>query len=242
MTLADIAKYRLVSQQIADTKFKSAKDIVGWMGAIQAQDFAMSKWAVGVRLPNSTEQIVENAIDNAEIIRTHLLRPTWHLVSADDIYWMLELTAPQIKAQLKSRHKELELTDAIISKSNKVIEKTLLKGINATRGEIVAQLEKAGFKNDNNRVSHLLLCAELDGLICSGKTKNHDYTYVLLNQRVPKIKKINGNEVLAKLAQKYFTSHCPATLNDFVWWSGLSVKDAKHALESVKSSFISEKN
>lgn len=207
----------------------------------KAQDFPMSKWAMGVRLPGSTEQTIENAIDNTEIIRTHLLRPTWHMVSADDIYWMLELTAPQIKAQLKSRHKELELTDAIFSKSSKVIEKTLLQGINVTRKVIVAQLEKAGIKNDNNRASHLLLCAELDGLICSGKTKNHEYAFALLNERIPKVKKIDREEALAKLAYRYFSSHCPATLDDFVWWSGLPIKDAKLAIESVKSNFISEK-
>lgn len=241
MTLSEIAKYRLTSQQIAETKFKSIQDLVGWMGAIQAQDFPMSKWAVGVRLPGSTEQMIENAIDNAGIIRTHLLRPTWHLVSADDIYWMLELTAPQIKTQLKSRHKFLGLNERLISKSNKVIEKTLLKGINVTREEIVAQLEKAGFKNDDNRASHLLLVAELDGLICSGKTKNHRHTYALLNERVPRREKISREEALAKLALKYFSSHCPASLADFVWWSGLSVKDAKYALESVRTNFVQEK-
>jgi len=105
MNLAGIAKIRLISQQIAGTKFKAVKDIVAWMGAMQAQDYAMVKWAIGVRLPNTIDRAIEAAIDNGEIIRTHLLRPTWHFVSADDIYWLLGLTAPQIKASLKSRHK-----------------------------------------------------------------------------------------------------------------------------------------
>jgi len=128
MNLADIAQFRLGSQQIAETKFKTAKDIVDWMGAMQAQDYAMVKWAIGVRLPNATDRAIETAIDNGEIIRTHLLRPTWHFVSADDIYWMLELTAPQIKASLKSRHKELELSEAIFVKSNALMEKALRGG------------------------------------------------------------------------------------------------------------------
>lgn len=241
MTLTDIAGLRLINQQIAETKFKTVKDLVGWMGAMQAQDFAMVKWAVGTRLPGSTVQIIERAIDNAEIIRTHLLRPTWHLVSADDIHWMLELTAPQIKALLKARHKQLELTDAIVSKSNKIIEKILSKETQVTREEIFIQFEKAKISVNDNRGSHLLLHAELDGLICSGKTKNNDHAYALLNERVPLSKKISRDEALAKLAHKYFSSHCPATLDDFVWWSGLSVTDARRALESVKSNFTSEK-
>src|SRR6185369_12450495 len=103
----DIATARLISQQIAGSKFKKVKDLVGWMGAIQAQDFIMAKWATGVRVPGSTDKIVQAAVDKAEIIRTHILRPTWHFVSADDIYWMLDLTASRLKASMKSRHKQL---------------------------------------------------------------------------------------------------------------------------------------
>lgn len=240
MTLKDIANIRLTSQQIAGTKFKTAKDMVGWMGAMQAQDYAMAKWAVGIRLSNSTEQVIQAAIDKGEIIRTHLLRPTWHLVSADDIYWMLELTVPQIKAALKSRHKELELSETIFTKSNKLIEKELTGGKHLTREELISKLEKTKIVTDNNRASHLLLRAELDGIVCSGATKGKTQTYALLAERVPKTKTLTRVEALAKLAQKYFSSHCPATLQDFVWWSGLSVKDARNALEMVKSDFISE--
>ncbi|MEW6108889.1 MAG: winged helix DNA-binding domain-containing protein [Nitrospirota bacterium] len=222
------------------TKFKTVKDIVGWMGAMQAQDYAMVKWAIGVRLPGSTVQVIETAINNGEIIRTHLLRPTWHFVSADDIYWMLELTAPQIKASLKSRHKELGLSETIFSKSNTIIEKALRGGKHLIREELAAELGKAKIATDDNRASHLLLRAELDGIVCSGATKGGKQTYALLEERVPKTKSLTKGEALAALAKKYFTSHGPATLQDFVWWSGLSVSDAKHALEMVKSDFISE--
>ena len=100
MNLTDIASARLFNQQIEGTKFKTVKDIVGWMGGMQAQDYAMAKWAIGIRLADSIDQEVEAAINHAEIIRIHVLRPTWHFVSADDVYWMLELTAPQIKTSL----------------------------------------------------------------------------------------------------------------------------------------------
>ncbi len=112
--------------QIAGTGFGTVKEIVTWMGAMQAQDYAMVKWAIGVRLPDSTEKVIETAIDNGEIIRTHLLRPTWHFVSADDIYWMLALTAPQIKASMKSRHQELGFLKLLLRKQ-RLIEKALEK-------------------------------------------------------------------------------------------------------------------
>ena len=238
--MTDIANIRLFSQQIEKTNFKTAKEIVGWLGAMQAQDDSMVKWAVGVRLPNSTDRAIESAINNGEIIRTHLLRPTWHLVSAEDICWILELTAPQIKAALKSRHKELEISDIIVTRSNTVIRQALSDGKHLTRSELVAELEKNRIMTNENRASHLLLRAELDGIVCSGVIKGKNQTYALLEERVPKTKPMSREIALANLARRYFASHCPATLQDFIWWSGLSIGDARQALEMVKSDFISK--
>ncbi len=240
MTIKDIVNVRLSSQQITNRIFDKVKDVVGFMGAIQAQDYAMAKWAIGVRLPGSTDKIVTTSINNAELIRSHLLRPTWHFVSADDIYWMLQLTAPQIKSSMKSRNKELELTEAVFNKSNKVIIRTLSGGKNLTRGELRKELEKAKINTDKNRLSHLLMEAELDGIVCSGEVKGKKQTYAMLPERVPNKKVLTKEEALAELANRYFSSHGPATLKDFVWWSGLPVKDARSALELVKSNFIQE--
>jgi len=240
MKLTDIANSRLVSQQIAGTKFKTAKEVVGWMGAMQAQDYAMVKWAVGIRFLNSTDQTVQSAVDKGEIIRTHLLRPTWHLASADDIHWILELSAPQIKPAMKSRHKQLELSKTVLMKSNSILEKSLVGGKHLTREEILVELGKAKIATDNNRASHLLAWAELEGIICSGALKNGKQTYALLEERVPKPRSLTRDEALAKLAKIYFTSHCPATLQDFIWWSGLSVGDSKRAVELTRSNFIQE--
>lgn len=240
MTLSNVALIRLINQQISETNFKTIKDLVGWMGAMQAQDYAMMKWAIGTRLTGSTEQLVDKAMNDGEIIRTHLLRPTWHLTSSDDVYWMLELTASQIKAKMKSRNKELELSEAIFSKCNRLLEKVLVNGNHLKREELFSEFEKLKIATDNNRGSHLLLNAELDGIICSGISKGKSPTYAILTERISKPKPLIKDEALAKLAQKYFTSHGPATLQDFVWWSGLSVSDARHALEMVKTHFISE--
>jgi len=209
------------------------------MGATQAQDYAMVKWAVGVRLPNSTEKVIEAVMDKGEIIRTHVMRPTWHILSADDLRWLLSLTAPQLKAGMKSRHKELGLTDAILSKSRKVLEKVLRDGNHAAREELISALNRADIDTNQNRASHIFVAAELEGLICSGAEKDGKTTFSLLDERVPAIQPLGRDEALATLAKRYFTSHGPATLEDFTWWSGLSVGDSKRALEMARSNFVS---
>jgi hypothetical protein len=241
LKFTDIAISRLVNQQIVETNFQSADKVVNWMGAVQAQDFAMSKLAVGLRFRNSTETEVNTALNNAEIIRTHLLRPTWHLVSPEDIYWMLELSVPKLKSLLKPRLKELELTQPILKKCFNILESTLFQNKSLTRKAIVNLFEKAKIKTDENRSSHILMQAEFDGLICSGLNVNNDTTYALLEERVPAKTKFNKDELSGKLAKKYFQSHSPATIDDFIWWSGLNVKEARKAMDSIKPGFISER-
>jgi hypothetical protein len=240
MDQTDIANLRLSNQQILRNGFKSPKDIAGWMGAIQSQDYGMAKWAIGLRTQDSTEELIQAAVDTAEIIRTHVLRATWHFVSADDVYWMLELSSPYIKASMKFRHKQLGLSESILSKSNGIIEKALRDGKHLTREELLMELRNAKIPLTENRASHLLAWAELEGIICSGASKRGRLTYAILEERVPKKKSMTHEEALAELARKYFTSHAPATLNDFIWWSGLPVNKARQALESSRSEFQSE--
>lgn len=241
MHLFHIAYTRLINQRIATTKFSTATELVRWMGAMQAQDYSMVRWAIGSRLPESTDQQIAAAFDTGELIRTHLLRPTWHVVAAEDIYWLLDLTAPQIKALMKSRNKQLGLTEELFTKSNAVIEKALAGGKYLTRQELMTELRKANILTDSLRTAHLMLQAELDGIVINGACKGKQQTYALLDERVPNVKRLFREEALAKLARTYFQSHGPATLPDFVWWSGLSVTEAKHALEMIRSDFSSEK-
>ncbi|MEO8823171.1 MAG: crosslink repair DNA glycosylase YcaQ family protein [Ginsengibacter sp.] len=123
MNLKDIANFRLTSQQIINSELKSSAKIAGWMGAMQSQDFNMAKWAIALRLENVFQKDIEAAINSGEIIRTHVLRPTWHFVSSNDIYWMLDLTAPKIKASMKGRLKQLELTESVLKKVIKPFRK-----------------------------------------------------------------------------------------------------------------------
>jgi hypothetical protein len=234
-----IATLRAANQQLTNRKFKTAKEIAGWMGAIQAQDYSMSKWAFGIRLKNSTEASINNEINSGRIIRTHLLRPTWHFVSADDIYWILGLTAPRIRAALKTRDSRLELTEAVYSKSNRIFERSLRDGNHLTREELISELKEAKIDVQENRASHIFMRAELDGLICSGRQKAGKPTFALLGEWVPEQKRTSRQEALKELARRYFTSHGPATIQDFNWWSGLTMSDAKKALEFNKEILIS---
>jgi hypothetical protein len=241
MTASAISYQRLFNQHVQGNEFNSVKELVHWMGAIQAQDYTMAKYAIGVRLKNSTEKIIEEAINNTDIIRTHVLRPTWHFVAAEDIRWMLELTAKNLNRALSSNNKRLELDEKTFKKSNTIIEKLLRDGKHLTRKEIMTALEKKGIKTDDLRASHIMFRAETDLIVCNGMKREKQFTYALFDERVPLTKKLSKEEALAQLAQRYFFSHGPATLQDFTWWSGLSVADAKTGLELIKSKLISEK-
>lgn len=240
MTLNEISNIRLLSQGVEFTRFKTVKEVVSWMGAMQAQDFEMAKWAIGVRSPGSTDKLVEDSINKGEIIRTHLMRPTWHFVAAEDIYWMLGLTASRLKALLRTRHNALGLSDSILTKSFNLLEKALSNGSFLTREELAEEFKKEKINTDNYKLWHILARAEFEGIVCSGPVKNSKITYALLPERVPDKKVLIRTESVIKLAKRYFTSHCPATLHDFVWWSGLPVTEARHALEEIGPDFSSE--
>jgi hypothetical protein len=237
MKLTNIARLRLVSQQVGGSLLKSPQQVVAWMGAVQAQDFPMAKWAIGLRLAGGTQAEIEAAFNRGEILRTHVLRPTWHFVSADDIDWLLALTAPGIKTALRSRHKSLGLDDQIFTRSSAIIENSLGDGQHLTREALAEKLAAANIPIDENRIAHLLMHAELDGLVCSGKILHGKPTYALLSERVARRSPLSVEEALAKLATLYFSTRSPAALQDFSWWSGLPTPQARHAFELVKADF-----
>jgi hypothetical protein len=241
MTVSAISNLRLVNQHIDGDRLKTIKELVQWMGAIQAQDYTMSKYAIGVRLKNASDSTIEEAINKAEIIRTHVLRPTWHFVAAEDIRWMLELTAKNLNRLLSSNNKRLELDDKTFKKANTIIEKLLRDGKHLTRKEIMSALEKKGIPTNDLRAIHIMFRAETDLVVCNGIKREKQFTYALFDERVSLSKKLSKEEALAELARRYFLSHGPATIQDFSWWSGLSMTDAKNALELIKQDLVSEK-
>jgi hypothetical protein len=237
----NIAQQRLNNQRIIGTNFTKPQEVVAHLGAMQAQDYPMSKWAIGVRLPHATDESVEQAINEGSIVRTHILRPTWHLVAAQDIRWMLALTAPQIQQLMAYLYRQLELNSTILNRTEAIIAKALEGNNHLTRTELMAELENEGINTSDLRSAQLMFHVELNGLVCSGAMRGKQITYSLMDERVPFTKPLTRDEALAKLAKRYFMSHGPATLPDFVWWSGLKVSDARAGLEMIKSALISEK-
>ena len=240
MNSVDIVQQRAINQQLTGTKFTSAQEIVTWMGAMQAQDYAMVKWAIGIRLPGSTDAMVEEVINAGEIIRTHVMRPTWHLVSPKDVRWMLALTAPHLHKAMKSTRKNLGLTEQILKRSNSIIEKSLIRNGYMTRKELVVELHRNKINPNNLQAIHILFNAELRGTVCNGPMRGKQFTYALFEQRVPQATLLAKDDALAELSKRYFTSHGPATLQDFTWWSGLPALEAKISLESVKSCLVNQ--
>ncbi len=241
MTNLNIAHQRLHNQLITRPLFEKPEDIVRWLGAVQCQDYAAAKWALGLRSQGLTSDHIEQAISDGSILRTHVMRPTWHFVTPADIRWMLALTAPRVLAAIAYYDRVHELDGATFIKSNAVLTKALQGGKHLTRTELASELQQAGFAIDNlQRLGHIIMHAELDGIICSGARRGKQFTYALLDERVPPNRALDRNEALAEFVGRYFTSHGPATLQDFVWWSGLTTVDAKAGLEMVSSQLIHE--
>ena len=241
MTNLDIAHQRLHNQHITQQTFEKPGEVVQWMGAIQAQDYAAAKWALGLRLPGVTDNAIEQAYADGTILRTHVMRQTWHFVSPTDIRWLLALTAPYVNATNAYYYRQQALDDAILMRSNAVLAKALQGGKQLTRLELISALQQAGIVSDNPlRFGLIVMHAELDGIICSGARRGKQFTYALLDERVPQARMLERDEALAELARRYFTSHGPATLQDYVWWSGLPVANARAGLTMVKSQLTHE--
>ena len=240
MNCNEIPTIRLCQQQITSSDFQTARELINWKGAMQAQEFNHAKWAVGLRLSNFTEKQVEDAFNRGEILRTHLMRPTWHFVSPEDIYWLVGLSAKQIKSAMKARNRQLELTEEDFKTSQEVMVKALEGNHYLTRDELSEFLNAAGISTKEQRLPHILMEAEIDRVICSGPMKGKKQTYALLEERVPNKIELTTDEALALLARKYFTSHGPATLADFTWWSGLPVSQARKAVALNNNHLLSE--
>ena len=240
MTSLDVAHQRLHNQHLFSPAFTKPADVVKWLGAVQAQDYYGAKWALGQRMVGATDDAIEKAFDEGKILRTHVMRPTWHFVAPADIRWMLRLTAPRVNASNSHYHRKLELDDAVFKRSNKALAAALKGGKQLTRDVLRNVLQRAGISTSGLRFIHLLGRAELDGVICSGARRGKQFTHALLDERAPPTKTLAGDEALAELTRRYFTSHGPATLQDFVWWSGLTTAAAKTGLDMLQRRLAQE--
>ncbi len=234
-----MARRRLHTQHLSGVPLARPEDVVGWFGASQAQEYGPAKWAIGQRC-KLTDTAVERALADGAILRTHVLRPTWHFVLPTDIAWLLELTAPRVFAQSASYFRNVGLDEATLRKSSKIIEKALRGGSHLTRKELKPILEKSGIDLDAMRMSFVTMYAELRGVICSGSRRGKQQTYALIEERAPNARVLDAEQALVELTHRFFAGHGPATLKDFCWWSSLKVVDAKRGLEMVGSRLNSE--
>lgn len=236
----NIAGQRLYTQSLSSPGFRSAFEAVNFLGAVQAQDFNAAKWALGLRVKGATDVSIEKSFNSGEILRAHVMRPTWHFVPPRDLRWMQKLTSPRVKALLLPYDRKLGITGGLLSRCRRAVT-SALKGKNfMPRTGLADRLAANSIKARGQKLAHIIMHFELEGLICSGPKSGSRLTYALLDERVPSSLDLNRDESLAKLALKYFTSHGPAQVKDFAWWSGLSQKDALSGLESVKKKLAVE--
>ena len=226
--------HRLHTHHLLGPKLTSSADAVSYYGAVQAQDLLASLWALGQRVEGATEATVERAIAERRIVRTWPLRGTIHFVTAEDTRWMLNLSAERTIRSAARRHRELGLDDATFARSGEALVGALQGGRRLERHAAYGVLEAAGISTAGQRGIHILGRLALQGLIVIGPREGKQPTFVLLDEWVPAGREWTRDEALAELARRYFSSHGPATLVDFTWWSGLVAAEARAGLEAVK--------
>ena len=240
MASLQIMRQRMAQQRLSQNQFSTPAEVVAWLGAVQSQDYLGAKWSLGLRMQAATDEAVEQAFNAGTILRTHVMRPTWHFVMPADIRWLLELTAPRLHAANATRYRQLELDEVLLRRSDDVIATALQGGRSCTRAELGAALAEAGILVKGLRFIYILFHAELDGIVCSGPRRGKQFTYALLDERAPHARRLPRDEALAELTRRYFIGHGPATVRDFTWWSGLTVADARAGLDMQTSALSHE--
>ena len=236
-----IATRRLHASGLLAPRFATLEAVVGWFGAVQSQDYPGASWGIGQRLPPGvTAANVDAAFDAGRILRTHAMRPTWHFLLPADIRWVLELTSSRVERLNAEYYRRTDLDGATLGRAAEVIARALDGGHHLTRAELAEAIEAAGISTAGQRLSLLVMHAELAGVICSGPRRGRQFTYALVDERVAPSPARTRDDALAELTLRYFTSHGPAQPRDFAWWSGLRIADAKAGLELVKPALVRE--
>lgn len=228
--MSEIPARRLAAHRLVGTPFETAVEAVGRLGAVQSQDYGAAKWALAQRLGECGEAELDALFDAGAILRTHVMRPTWHFVLPEDVGWMLELTSPRLLAGMAGPLRRLELDPATVDRAVDLIAEALAGGRHLTRAELESVLAAGGIPGAG-RMAHLLGVAEMRGVIVSGPRRGRQFTWALFSERAPRGRRLDREEALVELVRRYFRSHCPAQVRDFAWWSGLTVAETRAGLE-----------
>ena len=234
---------RLLSQQLAAPQFKDPAEVVSWFGAMQAQDYKSMRWAVSMRTRRPSGKAFEKAYNDGRIIRTHLLRTTWQLLAGEDLGWMLKLCRRKALAGLRGwMHSNGVDIPAEEEKRISGIFGEAIAGRGSVQKEFLAEaLRERDIQMTEQRFSYHLRLAELSGLLCSGDLHPTKRTLALVSEKVRNPLVLSHEEALALLTRKYFRSHSPATLEDFVWWSGLNVNDCRRGIAALGGELRAER-
>jgi hypothetical protein len=234
VTHFEISSRRMASQGLSTSPFTDAAEVVRTLVAMQSQEYAAAKWSVGERATGVDEGDVERAIAEGAILRTHVLRPTWHFVAREDLRWLMELSGPRVHSANAAYYRKAELDDAFFVRSHDLITRALEGGNHLTRREIAEVLGRDGIDaSEGQRLAYVVMRAELDRVLCSGAPRGKEQTYALFDERVPGGTPLSPDEALAELTRRYFTTRGPATVKDYRWWSGLTAAQARRGLEMV---------
>ena len=241
MQSGDIAQQRLTQQRLTRPDLATPAEVVRWFGATQAQEYAWSLYANGLRMPDASERAIEQAITDRTIVRTWPMRGTIHFVPAEDAQWMLRLLARRTNLKAASIYRRAGLSDETFAQAGETLRQALRGGKVAPRKQLYAALEAAGIATSGEqRGLHLLGYWAREGLICLGPREGKQPTFTLLDEWVPQARQLDGDEALATLARRYVASHGPATDRDFAWWSGLTLTEVRRGLHLVAGEFAQE--
>jgi hypothetical protein len=236
-----LVRRRLINQKLLQSGLRDPVDVVAWLGAAQSQDFPAAKWGLAQRSIGVTNEAIERAFNAGTILRTHVLRPTWHFVTPADIGWMLTLTAPRVQQFSSHGYRQFELDARTRSRARTIIARALDDGAQLTRAELGTALRRGGISASGPRLGVLTVDVEINKIMCSGPLRGLQHTYARFDLRVPQTRPLTREESLAMLVKRYFTSHGPATLRDFAWWSGLTMRDVKEGVALAKPDLTLER-
>jgi hypothetical protein len=226
----EIARWRVHAQRLGELRFESVPEVVRGLLGVQAENHGQAAWAVASRTPGVDKAAFDRAFDAGEILRTHVLRPTWHYVHPADIRWLLELTAPRIRRSFVQLQRALEVSDADLGTARGVLAEALAGGPHLTRAALGERLREAGLRVDGPLLGLYTTDAELDALVCSGVTEAGEQTYAVLDERAPAARSLERDEALGELTLRYFVGHGPATERDLMYWATLTATDVRRGL------------
>ena len=234
--LREVHRRRLATQRLAAAGLRRGADVVQLLRCVQAQDAPLAAWSLAMRMrPGTTYAGVLAEQAAGGWVRTHVLRPTWHLLRPEDLRWMLRITGPKVERSMGARHRGLGLDDGTTAAALAVLESCLAGPNPLVRREIATAFAAAGVPASGEQVGHLLLIAELRAVICSGPPRGTEHTYVLVEETVPAgpFDDLSDDDARRELTRRFVLGHGPASDRDLHRWSTLTLGEVRAALADL---------